>query len=88
VAQLVAAMPPSIIPLVKVFEMDQQYNVSLTLEINDKGDTLVDLCSAQQLNVLQIVSLTAFINTKVDPDKTPPGRITACQADLITTSAS
>lgn len=88
VAQLVSAIPPTLAPMVKVFEVDQQYNVSMTLAINDKGDTQVDLCAATDLDVLQIVSLTAFINTKVNPDSTPPGRIAACKADLITTSAS
>jgi len=88
VAQLIAAIPPTLAPMVKVFEVDQQYNVSVTLAINDQGDTLVDLCAAKDLDVLQVVSLTAFINTKVNPDTAPPGRITACKADLITTSAS
>jgi len=86
VAQLVTALPPALRDLVKVFEVDQQFNVSMTLAINKRGDTLVELCAAKNLDVLQIVSLTAFINTKVDPKQAPPGRITACKADLITTS--
>lgn len=87
VAQLVSAMPPTLEPMVEVFEVDQQYNVSMTLKINKKGDTQVDLCAAKDLDVVQIVALTAFINTKVNPKSTPPGRITACKADLITTAA-
>jgi cell division protein FtsQ len=86
VGQLITALPPKLRPLVKVFEMDQSGNVSMTLQINDKGDTLVDLCSAKALDVRQIVALMAFINTKVDPQKSPPGRITACKPDLVTTS--
>lgn len=88
VAQLVTALPPALRDLVKVFEVDQQFNVTMTLAINKRGDTLVELCAAKNLDVLQIVSLTAFINTKVDPKQAPPGRITACKADLITTSNS
>ena len=88
VAQLVTALPPALRAVVKVFEVDQQFNVSMTLAINKRGDTLVDLCAAKNLDVLQIVALTAFINTKVDPKQAPPGRITACKPDLITTSNS
>ena len=88
VAQLVTALPPALRDVVKVFEVDQQFNVSMTLAINKRGDTLVDLCAAKNLDVLQIVALTAFINTKVDPKQAPPGRITACKPDLITTSNS
>jgi cell division protein FtsQ len=86
VAQLIIALPPKLRPMVKVFEMDQSGNVSMTLQLNDKGDTLVDLCSAAALDVRQLVTLTAFINTNVDPRKAPPGRITACKPDLVTTS--
>lgn len=71
-----------------MFEVDQQYNVSMTIRISKRGDTLVDLCAARDLDVLQVVSLTAFLNTKVNPKQAPPGRITACKADLITTSES
>ena len=88
VAQLVTALPPALRDVVKVFEVDQQFNVSMTLAINKRGDTLVDLCAAKNLDVLQIVALTAFVNTKVDPKQAPPGRITACKPDLITTSNS
>jgi cell division protein FtsQ len=88
VAQLVTAMPPQLQPIVKHFEVDQQFNVSLTLRINKRGDTQVDLCSAENLDVRQIVALTAFLNTKVNPKAVPPGRITACKPDLVTTSNS
>lgn len=88
VAQLVTAMPPRLVPLVRHFEVDQQYNVSLTLRLNKKGDTLVDLCSAEALDIRQMVALTALLSTKVDPKATPPGRITACKPDLVTTSNS
>lgn len=86
VAQLVTAMPPQLQPIVKHFEVDQQFNVSLTLRINKRGDTQVDLCSAENLDVRQIVALTAFLNTKVNLKAVPPGRITACKPDLVTTS--
>jgi cell division protein FtsQ len=86
VAQLITSLPPQLKSVVKVFEVDQQYNVSLTLRLNKRGDTQVDLCSANKLDVLQVVSLTAFINTKVDPKKAPPARITACEPTLITTA--
>ena len=88
VAQLITSMPPSLLPVVRHFEVDQQFNVSLTLRINKKGDTLVDLCSAETLDIRQMVALTAFLKTKVDPKATPPGRITACKPDLVTTSDS
>ncbi|MEI7991203.1 MAG: FtsQ-type POTRA domain-containing protein [Actinomycetota bacterium] len=88
VAQLITALPPALRAIVKVFEVDQQYNVSMTIRISKRGDTLVDLCAARDLDVLQVVSLTAFLNTKVNPKQAPPGRITACRADLITTSES
>lgn len=88
VAQLVSSTPPALVPLVRHFEVDQQFNVSLTLRINKKGDTLVDLCSAETLDIRQMVALAAFLKTKVDPKATPPGRITACKPDLVTTSDS
>jgi len=88
IAQLIISFPPQLAPMVKVFEIDGQLNVSMTIASNDRGDTLVELCSARNLDVLQIVSLTAFLNTKVNPDDAPPGLINACKADLITASPS
>lgn len=86
IAQLAVSFPPALAPMVKVFEIDGQLNVTMTISPNERGDTLVEFCSARNLDVLQIVSLTAFLNTKVNPEEAPPGRINACRPDLITAS--
>ena len=88
IAQFVTALPPVLRPLVQAFEVDRDFNVSMTLALRSGDLTQVDLCAAEQLDVQQLVSLTAFVQTRLDSTKAPPARITACKPDLITTSDS
>jgi cell division protein FtsQ len=88
IAQFVTALPPVLRPLVQEFEVDKDFNVSMTLALRSGDLTQVDLCAADQLDVQQLVSLTAFVQTRLDSTKAPPARITACKPDLITTSDS
>jgi len=93
IAQFTTAIPPMLRQRVQHFTVDDQMDVTMTLNLtedltlrDERKFTQVDLCAADELDVEQLVALTAFIETKVLGDKTPPLRITACQQDLVTTS--
>ena len=95
IAQFATAIPPMLRQRVQHFTVDDAMDVTMTLNLTDdlaltsrdeKRFTQVDLCAAAELDVEQLVALTAFIETKVLGDPRPPLRITACQQDLVTTS--
>lgn len=88
IAQFVTALPPTLRPLVQYFEVDSQFDVVMAVRLNGVDDTEVELCAANRLDVQQLVALSAFISTQIDPAKPVPGRIIACKPDLITTAAT
>jgi hypothetical protein len=86
VAQFALALPPALRPAVRHFEMDADRQVTLVAELSEGGTTDIELCAAKDLNVQQLVSLTAFVDTRIDRNQPPPERINACQPELITTT--
>jgi hypothetical protein len=96
VAQFITAIPPLLRPRVQHFEVDEEGSVTMILDL-DLGApvggparrlTQVDLCAAADLDVQQLVALTAFVETKIDRTKAPPQQIRACEQDQVTTSGT